>query len=106
MTEGVNEGEFVDGDNVGIADGIEVGVHVGCIVDGVDDGVIVIGSAEGGALGAKLENRWCKMSQCLCRANISLGIYLGELVAVNMVTLRIRLLSLSMMYTLPNRREE
>jgi hypothetical protein len=32
----------------------------------------------------------------------TLGIMLGELVAVNIVTLRIRLLSLSAMYTLPD----
>ncbi len=46
--EGIYEGDVVDGDNVGIADGVDV------------DGCIVLGSAEGNALGVKLGIRWCK----------------------------------------------
>jgi hypothetical protein len=64
---------------VGIADGIDVGVSVGLVV-GADVGEIVLGRAVGDALGVKL----------------------GELVAVDIVTLRIRLLSISAMYTLPD----
>jgi hypothetical protein len=60
MLEGVSEGEIVDGDNMGIADGVNVGVNVGCIVDGLDVGVIMLGSAEGDALGVKLGLGWFK----------------------------------------------
>ncbi len=65
--EGVNEGDFVDGDNVGIANGVDVGANIGCIVDGLDVGVIVLGSAVGDELGVKLEIRWCKMSKSQCK---------------------------------------
>ena len=75
---GANEGDAVDGVDVGITDVTDVGVNVGCIVDGVDVGVTVLGDV--------------------------LGLTLGELVAVDIVTLRIRLLDLSAMYTLPSSR--
>ena len=60
---GVNEGDEVDGANVGIADGIDVGAKVGLVVGGVDDGVIVLGSIVGNALGVKLGIRYCKVKK-------------------------------------------